>query len=221
MHEEAVKYAGNALQQDWRGLLQSVVSSSSPAAKWVVEASTNTSLFSQGPMGGRRLDDLDPTLGRLATNLGLQDVSPSGRAAPVGGPMIESIAAASPIARILSSAKIATDTRTSAATKVVRLLSGGRIETVSQEQITRDIRDRVNALQVAAGARPLTIVSGTEKLQEELVARGDLKTAALLEQYGKVLAAQKKELAAKQKEAEQASQNQSVNPLVDMLQRAR
>jgi hypothetical protein len=221
MHEEAVKYAGNALQQDWRGLLQSVVSSSSPAAKWVVEASTNTSLFSQGPMGGRRLDDLDPTLGRLATNLGLQDVSPSGRAAPVGGPMIESIAAASPIARILSSAKIATDTRTNAATKVVRLLSGGRIETVSQEQITRDIRDRVNALQVAAGARPLTIVSGTEKLQEELVARGDLKTAALLEQYGKVLAAQKKELAAKQKEAEQAQQTQSVNPLVDMLQRAR
>jgi hypothetical protein len=135
--------------------------------------------------------------------------------------MIESIAAASPIARILSSAKIATDTRTNAATKVVRLLSGGRIETVSQEQITRDIRDRVNALQVAAGARPLTIVSGTEKLQEELVARGDLKTAALLEQYGKVLAAQKKELAAKQKEAEQAQQTQSVNPLVDMLQRAR
>jgi hypothetical protein len=135
--------------------------------------------------------------------------------------MIESIAAASPIARILSSAKIATDTRTSAATKVVRLLSGGRIETVSQEQITRDIRDRVNALQVAAGARPLTIVSGTEKLQEELVARGDLKTAALLEQYGRVLAAQKKELAAKQKESEQAQQTQSVNPLVDMLQRAR
>jgi len=221
MHEEAVKYAGNALQQDWRGLLQSVVSSSSPAAKWVVEASTNTSLFSQGPMGGRRLDDLDPTLGRLATNLGLQDVSPSGRAAPVGGPMLESIAAASPIARILSSAKIATDTRTNAATKVVRLLSGGRIETVSQEQITRDIRDRVNALQVAAGARPLTIVSGTEKLQEELIARGDLKTAALLEQYGKVLAAQKKELAAKQKEAEKAQPKQSANPLVDMLQRSR
>jgi len=172
-------------------------------------------------MGGRRLDDLDPTLGRLATNLGLQDVSPSGRAAPVGGPMVESIAAASPIARILSSAKIATDTRTNAATKVVRLLSGARIETVSQEQITRDIRDRVNALQVAAGARPLTIVSGTEKLQEELIARGDLKTAALLEQYGKVLAAQKKELAAKQKEAEKAQTKQSVNPLVDMLQRAR
>lgn len=221
MHEEAVKYAGNALQQDWRGLLQSVVSSSSPAAKWVVEASTNTSLFSQGPMGGRRLDDLDPTLGRLATNLGLQDLSPSGRATPVGGPMIESIAAASPIARILSSAKIATDTRTNAATKVVRLLSGGRIETVSQEQVTRDIRDRVNALQVAAGARPLTIVSGTDKLQEELIARGDLKTAALLEQYGKVLAAQKKELAAKQKEAEKAKPKQSANPLVDMLQRAR
>lgn len=221
MHEDAVKYAGNALQRDWRGLLQLVVSSSSPAAKWVVEASTNTSVFSQGPMGGRRLDDLDPTLGRLATNLGLQDLSPSGRAAPVGGPMLESIAAASPIARILSSAKIATDTRTNAATKVVRLLSGGRIETVSQEQITRDIRDRVNALQVAAGARPLTIVSGTEKLQEELIARGDLKTAALLEQYGKVLAAQKKELAAKQKEAEKAQPKQSANPLVDMLQRSR
>jgi hypothetical protein len=223
MHEDAVKYAGNALQRDWRGLLQSVVSSSSPAAKWVVEASTNTSLFSQGPMGGRRLDDLDPTLGRLATNLGLQELSPSGRATPVGGPMLESIAAASPIARLLSTGKIATDTRTTAATKVIRLLSGARIETVSQEQVTRDIRDRINALQIAAGARPLTMVPGTKELQEELVARGDLKTAALLEKYGAVLKAQKKEDAARKKaeKEEKGQAPQSSNPLVDMLQRRR
>lgn len=220
MHEDAVKYAGNALQRDWRGLLQSVVSSSSPAAKWVVEASTNTSLFSQGPMGGRRLDDLDPTLGRLATNLGLQELSPSGRATPVGGPMLESIAAASPIARLLSTGKIATDTRTTAATKVIRLLSGARIETVSQEQVTRDIRDRINALQIEAGARPLTMVPGTKELQDELVARGDLKTAALLAQYGAVLKAQKKEEAARKK-AEKEQATQTSNPLVDMLRRTR
>lgn len=192
MHEDAVKYAGNALQGDLRGLMQHALSSSNPAMKWLIEYSTNTSLFSQGPMGGRRLDDLDPTMGRIAANLGLQNVDASGRPLPVGGPAAESIAAMSPISRLLSTTKIATDKRLSAKDKVARLVSGFRVETIEKEQITRDLRDRLNALQIKLGARPLTIVSGADKLKQFAIDQGDNDTAVQLEQIEKALALQKK-----------------------------
>lgn len=192
MHEDAVKYAGNALQGDLRGLMQHALSSSNPAMKWLIEYSTNTSLFSQGPMGGRRLDDLDPTMGRIAANLGLQNVDASGRPLPIGGPAAESIAAMSPVSRLLSTTKIATDKRLSPGEKVWRLVTGVRMETVEKEQITRDLRDRLNALQIKLGARPLAIVSGAEKLKEFALANGDTETAAQLDQIEKALALQKK-----------------------------
>ena len=218
MHEDAVKYAGNALQGDWRGLMQQAIGSASPAAKWVVEASTNTSLFSQGPMGGRRLDDLDPSLGRLATNLGLQEEGPSHRATPVGGALFESLLSASPASRVISMAKIATTdpARSSAIEKVFRLLSGIRVEAVTQEQITRDIRDRLNAIQVQSGARPLTTVSGTKGLEEFLIAQGDTETAATLSQIGRALALQKKMEAKKDKEGKASKPGgQSTKALID------
>lgn len=192
MHEDAVKYAGNALQGDLRGLMQHALSSSNPAMKWLIEYSTNTSLFSQGPMGGRRLDDLDPTMGRIAANLGLQSVDASGRPLPVGGAITESVAAMSPISRLLSTTKIATDKRLSAKDKVARLVTGFRVETVEKEQITRDLRDRLNAIQIKLGARPLTIVSGAEKLKQFALDNGDTETAAQLDQIEKALALQKK-----------------------------
>lgn len=192
MHEDAVKYAGNALQGDLRGLMQHALSSSNPAMKWLIESSTNTSLFSQGPMGGRRLDDLDPTMGRIALNLGLQSPNASGRPTPVIGPVSESVAAMSPVSRLLSTTKIATDKRLSPGEKVWRLVTGVRMETVEKEQITRDLRDRLNALQIKLGARPLTIVNGADKLKEFALANGDTETAMQLEQIEKALALQKK-----------------------------
>jgi hypothetical protein len=220
MHEDAVKYAGNAVQQDLRGLLQQALSSANPAAKWLIEYSTNTSLFSQGPMGGRRLDDLDPTLGRLATNLGLQELGPSGRATPVGGPLVESVLASSPLSRILSMAKIAsTDpARSTAMEKVARLLSGVRVEAVTQEQITRDIRDRLNAIQIQSGARPLTIVSGTDGLQEALIAQGDTQTAATLSRIGQALAMQRRLAAGQDKNPQ--PRGESTKALIDRLRQS-
>lgn len=196
MHEDTVNYAGNAMQGDVRGLLQKAISNINPVPKWLVEYSTNTSLYSQGPMGGRRLDDLDPTMGRLLVNLGMQDLGPSGRATPFVGSMAESIAAASPASRLLSIAKIATadPARSGPVEKVIRLLSGFKVEHVSPEQITRDIRDRLNALQIKSGARPLTIVSGTEKLMERMVEQGDAEGAAELDKITRVLSALRKQV---------------------------
>lgn len=211
MHEDAVKYAGNMLQGDIRALMQQVSSSASPLLKWWNEYSTNTSLFSQGPMGGRRLDDLDPSIGRILANVGLQDVDASGRAQPfLDSPMLESLAAAGPYSRMLSMAKIATDERSNAIDKVLRLLSGVRTEYVTQEMVTRDLRDRLNAIQIAAGARPLTTVSGTSKLQEHLAAQGDTEKVAVLQRIEQALAIQRKLVRDKEK--------MKSKPLIDMLQ---
>jgi hypothetical protein len=214
MHEDAVKYAGNILQGDIRALQQSLTASTNPLMKWWIEYSTNTSLFSQGPMGGRRLDDLDPSIGRALANVGLADVDVSGRAQPVlGSPMLESLAAASPVSRLLSTTKVATDTRAGALAKGARLLTGVRTEYVSQEQITRDLRDRLNAIQIAAGARPLTTVSGTSKLQEHLAAQGDTDKVAVLQRIEEALALQRKLIRDQEK--------MKKKPVVDMLQQVR
>lgn len=218
MHEDAVKYAGNALQMDHRGLLQHALSSANPAAKWVIEHSTNTSLFSQGPMGGRRLDDLDPTMGRIATNLGLQSEDASGRATPVGSPVLESLASAGPLSRMLSTAKMLTTSsdRLSAKDKVIRMLSGARIENVSQEQVTRDLRDRLNALQIQLGARPLTIVSGADKLKKYAEEQGDTATAERLDRIEKALSAQRKIVADQEKKSKEPTK-----ALIDRLRELR
>jgi hypothetical protein len=124
--------------------------------------------------------------------------------------MLESLAAAGPASRMLSVGKIATDKRADAVTKVLRLLSGVRTEYVTQEMVTRDLRDRLNAIQIAAGARPLTTVSGTSKLQEHLAARGDTDKVAVLQRIEEALAIQRKMVRDKEK--------MKSKPLVDMLQ---
>lgn len=196
MHEDAVAYAGNILQGDIRAVQAKLLGSMNPAVKWFIESATNTSLFSQGPMGARRLDELDPTLGRIMTNLGLQEESPSGRATPVGGALIESLLSASPASRQLSMAKILTapSARSGAVEKVFRLIGGMRVETVTPEQTVREVRDRLNAMQIQSGARPVTIVSGTEKLQERLQATGDTEGAARLKKIDVLLQKLRKEM---------------------------
>ena len=197
MHEDAIAYAGNALQLDVRGLLQKAISSTNPALKWLTEYSTNTSLYSQGPMGARRLDDLDPTMGRILSNAGLGTGEKQLRS-PFG-PMAESLAAASPLSRLLSMTKIATTdpARSGAVEKVFRLMSGVRVENVTSEQITRDVRDRLNMLQIQSGARPLTTVSGTADLMKHMIERGDVEGAAKLERITKVLSVLRKQVSGK------------------------
>lgn len=194
MHEDAIGYAGNALQRDVRGLMQKSLSSTNPAVKWLIEYSTNTSLYSQGPMGGRRLDDLDPSIGRLLTNIGAYELGPSRRAKPAVGPLVESLAAASPVSRMLSVAKIMTEDRKRAgfAEKVLRLLTGMNTENVTQQQISRDIRDRMNAIQIQYGARPLTTVIGAKGAKEEATARGDIEGVTKLERLEAVAKALRK-----------------------------
>lgn len=215
MHEDAVKYAGNTLQGDVRGLLQKMISSGNPQLKWLIEYSTNTSLFSQGPMGGRRLDDLDPGLGRILVNTGLREEGPSGRPDPVGGPLLESLVAASPVSRLISTARILSSPadRVTATEKVIRMLTGAKIESVTAEQKIRDIRDRINAMQVKAGAHPLTTVIGAGKVKERLLELGDVEGAAAMQAAEDELSRLRKEMdrvAPSEKKVRKARNNRAV-----------
>lgn len=220
MHEDAVAYAGNAMQGDLRGMQQKLLSSTNPALKWFVEHATNTSLFSQGPMGARRLDDLDPTMGRILTNLGVMEKDASGRAKPVLSPTAESLAAASPLSRMLSTAKVMTTSkeRSGAIEKVARLLSGVRIENVTPEIIVRDVRDRLNAIQIEHGAHPLTTVIGTKGLIEHLMKSGDMKGAERLQKIGAVLAVLRKQ-AAKEADGTDTPRKRTTKSLLDQYRR--
>jgi hypothetical protein len=219
MHEDAVKWAGNILQRDSRALKQKVLSDGNPLLKWFVESATNTSLFSQGPMGGRRLDDLDPSMGRILQNIGLTEPDASGRAKPFIGAEAESIAAASPIGRALSTLKVVTadPSHMSAGAKVSRILSGMRFETVTQEMITRDLRDRINAEQIRLGARPLTTVIGADKLIEAAEQSGDLQTVEKLKKFNAALAIQRKLVA----DQEKKDKKPTTQTLIDRLRALR
>lgn len=187
MHEDALRYISDGLQGDSRGMLQKIIGSMNPVAKWAVEQATNTSLFFQGPMGGRRLDDLDPTLGRIAADLNLREVGPSGRPLPVGSSTFESLVSASPVSRPLSIMRNLTSERKSAMEKALQFMTGVQFTEVSPQATVRELRDRINKAQIEAGASPLTTVIGADKVRKRLVEMGDLEKAAQLERLDNAL----------------------------------
>lgn len=194
MHEEAVRYLG-APVTGVRPLLQKIIGSSSPFVKGIVEYGMNTSTFFDGPMGGRRLDDLDPSIGRILANIGLREIPPSGRPEPFGGPMVEAMAANSPLAAALSYLKVMTESRDRRGLreKAVNLLTGLRTRQITPEMLSRELRDRLNAEQVKLGARPVTIVSGTKGLSQRYSETGSDEEVAKLAMLERALAIVRKQ----------------------------
>jgi hypothetical protein len=108
-HEDPLSFASNA---PVRGALLEGISRSNPLLKAPLEWATGESFFQRGPMGGRDLIDMDPTVGRLLTNIGMREEDPvSGRAKPFVNTGTEQILANSPMARALTTLRTATDER--------------------------------------------------------------------------------------------------------------
>lgn len=195
MHEDAMQYL--APTQGVRGILQKVIGSSNPLIKATLEYGMNTSTFFDGPMGGRRLDDLDPAVGRILNNMGITQLPPSGRPTPVfGSTLFENMAANSPAAAAIRYARILTEptTRTSIPDKAFNLLTGMKTKHITREALIRELRDRLNAEQIDLGARPITIVTGTEGLQEAYAESGQVDRAQRLKIISEQLSALRKEI---------------------------
>ncbi len=209
MHEDAVRYL--APTQGIRGIGQQVLGSMHPALKTFIEYSMNTSTFFEGPMGGRRLDDLDPKLGRIVYNIRKQasdigigpapQLEASGRPAPIGGSLGEALVANSPLSSYLRYVHVATDPRRSLADRAVNLLTGVRTREYSNEAMTREIRDRLNAIEVSMGARPLTTVIGSKDIIARLRETGQDEEAARLEAIQQLLSSYRKKSALADKAA--------------------
>jgi hypothetical protein len=125
-----------------------------PMLKGPLEYLTGQTFFQRGPTGGRRLEDMDPALGRLLANLrGLAEPARVAAARkPVRLPLwFEQLSANMPWSRFVTTLRTLTDPRKRIRPDVpipglptlVNLLSGVRVMDVSEAAIDKLIRDAI------------------------------------------------------------------------------
>ena len=132
-----------------------IVARTNPLLKGPLEWAFGRSSFQGGPMGGRDLASMDPSLGRIFTQLGIQDPLPNEQAAPAFGSRgLEFALANSPVSRLLSTVKGVVDTRKSPIQRASNALLGMKLTTVNQQQRRRGVRELMNARMKEAGVRP-------------------------------------------------------------------
>lgn len=126
----------------FRGAGLEALSRGNPLLKAPLEWATGQSFFQKGPEGGRPLDDLDPTIGRILANV-------SGRERAVtfpGSQAVEAIAGNSPLSKVLTSVRQATDKRKGIGARATNLLTGVRVSDVSpavQDSLLREQAQKI------------------------------------------------------------------------------
>jgi len=205
MHEVPMSYFGGGV----RGALAQGASQLNPLAKAPIEWAAGESFFQRGPGGGRELSDMDPTVGRLLTNLGIQDETPSGKASPLlGSQGLEFLIGNSPLSRAASTARTLTDKRKykggpfPGSMAALNTLTGLRVTDVSQAARDAVLRETMDAEDRAMGARQFTQtyfskadIEETRKTDPELAAHMERRNAfrRLKQKQAKARAKAKKE----------------------------
>jgi hypothetical protein len=159
MYEDALPFLGARSAQD---ALLSVGSHLNPIPKAAVEAMTGKSLFQRGPNGPVDIADQDPLLGRTLANL-------AGRQEAVPTPaLLEQAIANSPLSRVLSTARTATDSRKSATAKLFNLGTGLKFTDVPERQRDRILGELANQAMERAGAKSFEHVSFSEQQRAQM-----------------------------------------------------
>lgn len=184
-HEVPLSFLGDGVRGAGMGMLGMV----NPLVKGPLEYATGESFFQRGPLGGRDLDDLDPTIGRLLTNIGMRDETASGRAAPLGSNLIENLIANSPLSRLATTARTLTDSRkyepvagVPGDALMLNLLTGARISDLSPASSDAVLRETAGAVAKEAGARSFESIYFPKKVIDE-VRESDPQKAAQMEAY--------------------------------------
>jgi hypothetical protein len=133
-HEQPLSFFGDPWQagKTLRRAGLEGLSQMTPLIKGPLEWATNQSFFQHGPSGGRPLEDLDPTLGRLASNV--KDTltgQQTKRAKPFGGSLTEALVSNTPLSRLTTTARQLADPRKGLGTKALNALTGMRVTDVS------------------------------------------------------------------------------------------
>jgi len=165
MHEDPIATVVGGLSDPQRGA-RNLISKMNPLVKGLAEYGLGRSSFQGGPLGGRDLHDMDPSVGRILTQLGLQDPTPSGQARPFPNRGVEFAVSNSPISRVVSSVKTAMDDRKTPFERILNLLTGVRITTVSPEQSRRALRAIGDAIARDAGSRAFSTFTVNDALIE-------------------------------------------------------
>lgn len=176
--EDAMSFLGGGV----RGGLMEAASRLNPLVKAPLEWATGESFFQKGPQGGRDLEDLDPTIGRILANV-------SGETKPVDLPDgLEFLVANSPLARGLTTLRTATDPRKRDALGALNLATGIRVSDVSPAAQDAVIRERSAALMKELGAKsfarvyfPKDDVANMSPLEQEQALRLQLLQNVLAE----------------------------------------
>jgi hypothetical protein len=139
MHEDPLKLLGS-------GTFHELLSRINPLLKIPVEIGTGASLFQPDQTGGRPIEDMDPMLGRLITNIGeTVGAAPPGSEAVELPRLLETIISNSPLSRAVSTAKTLTDPRKGLA-KIPNVLTGIRVSDVPEKKKDAILRDAMERL---------------------------------------------------------------------------
>lgn len=145
MHEDPMAL----LSGDAQGSMLELASRLNPLLRGPLEWTLGESFHHRGPGGGRDIDQLDPTLGRILANVTGQ---PDAVRYPGSG-TIEHVLANSPVSRLLTTMRTLTDPRKDAATKAANLATGVRVADISPAEQKRAIRNRALEQMLGMNAR--------------------------------------------------------------------
>lgn len=129
-----------------------------PVPKSVIEVGTGRSLYQAGPFGGREIEDLDPTIGRIRANINdLITGQKTERAEPfLDNPWAEYLIANSGLGRSLNTIRTATDPRkydTIPWKLLLNLGTGVRVADVSPSAQDAILRERLARVMKDFGGR--------------------------------------------------------------------
>jgi hypothetical protein len=157
--EDPLQFA-QAARGNVSGLLREVGSRMNPIPKSLIETMTGRSLYQAGPFGGREIEDLDPTIGRIAANVSdLITGEKTERAQPFISPWTEyAISNAGP-GRMLNTIRTATDPRKWDVIPwklMLNLGTGVRVADVSPSAQDAILRERIAKIMKDFGGRMYT-----------------------------------------------------------------
>ena len=184
--EDALSFAG-ILGGDMQGTFREVASRSNPLLKFGLEQMTGESTYFDGPGGGRALTDLDPTYGRIRSNItdALTGEKTVGRAEPIfGSELAENVLANLPTSRIGTTLRTITDSRKIAnpVKMALNLGTGVKVSDVSEASWDAAMQNKAIEKMKDLGAREFTRRYFPDYIKERM-SEGELTEAEGLNEF--------------------------------------
>jgi hypothetical protein len=160
-HEDPLAFFGKG----FGGGLLEVLSRSNPLVKAPLQLATGQSFFQQGPLGGRPLEDLDPTIGRTIANLTNQENA----VRYPGDRQVEALLETLPISRAATTLRTWSDPRKGIGAKIANTATGIRAADVSPHTQDALYREQMKAYEKRnLGARTFETTYTPDYIKERM-----------------------------------------------------